>query len=224
MERALRVLAPHARYSLLADGAVLPAFGVLGGCSGLPVGAWIDRNGSREAFATPGKVAGHPLSRGNVVIVRSAGGGGYGDPLERDAERVANDVAEGYVSTHAARDTYGLVLAGSGIDAEATAELRRRLKAARLRLATRLALDVFEPGAVSRRRICRMNPADAGSAGIGAADLVELDSGRAAPLRAWAQLEPSVEAGFVHIDQRGLSILQARPGEQVTVRPLVPPA
>src|SRR5262245_57733017 len=62
MQRALRVLAADARYSLLSDGAVVPAFGVLGGLSGVPVGAWIERNGQIEEFATPGKVAGHALS------------------------------------------------------------------------------------------------------------------------------------------------------------------
>ena len=55
MQRGLRVLAPEARYSLLADGAIVPAFGVLGGMSGFPVGAWIDRDGQIEDFDSPGK-------------------------------------------------------------------------------------------------------------------------------------------------------------------------
>ena len=110
MQRALRVLAPEARYSLLSDGAIVPAFGVLGGLSGFPVGSWIDRDGDIEDFDTPGKVAGHPLQEGDVVMVRSAGGGGYGDPLDRDPERVADDVREGYVSAGAARELYGVVL------------------------------------------------------------------------------------------------------------------
>ena len=114
MQRALRVLARQARYSLLSDGAVVPAFGVLGGLSGVPVGAWIDRDGAIEDFDTPGKVAGHPLEEGSIVMVRSAGGGGYGDPLDRDAERVATDVREGYVSAKAARELYGLVLDRAG--------------------------------------------------------------------------------------------------------------
>src|SRR5207344_653637 len=94
MQRVLRVLAPEARYSLLSDGAIVPAFGVLGGLSGFPVGAWIDRHGAIEDFDTPGKVAGHPLQEGSIVMICSAGGGGYGDPLVRDAERVAYDVRE----------------------------------------------------------------------------------------------------------------------------------
>jgi N-methylhydantoinase B len=219
MRRALRVLAPDARYSLLSDGAVVPAFGVLGGHSGVPVGAWIDRHGAIEEFDTPGKVAGHPLQEGSVVWIRSAGGGGYGDPLERDWQRVADDVREGYVSPEAAREVYGLVLDAAGrIDADATQALRDRLRAARFGLVARLDGSVFEHGAVSRRRICRLNPADASAAGIGENDVVELDSGRAAPLRAWARLDVDVAPGTVPIDARGLSILKADIAERVLLR------
>ncbi len=219
MQRALRVLAPGARYSLLSDGAVVPAFGVLGGLSGVPVGAWIDRDGRVEGFDTPGKVAGHPLEEGDIVMVRSAGGGGYGDPLARDPQRVAADVREGYVSAAAAGALYGVVLdATGGADPAATAALRQRLRAGRRHLTMRLHPDVFEHGAVSRRRICRLNPADAVAFGIGEDDLVELDCRHAAPLRAWARLDAGVEPGTTRIDQRGLSILKAREGDAAELR------
>jgi N-methylhydantoinase B len=60
----------------------------------------------------------------------AAGGGGYGDPLERDPERVAEDVREGYVSIAAARDQYGVVLTGKDLvpDLEATEALRASLR------------------------------------------------------------------------------------------------
>src|SRR6476659_9579870 len=123
MQRALRVLAPGARYPVLSDGAVVPAFGVLGGLSGVPVGACIDRHGAIEDFDTPGIVAGHPLEEGSIVMIRSAGGGGYGDPLDRDPELVASDVREGYVSAKAARELYGLALDKTArVDAAATSD------------------------------------------------------------------------------------------------------
>jgi N-methylhydantoinase B len=219
MQRALRVLTPDARYSLLSDGAVVPAFGVLGGLSGVPVGAWIDRDGVVESFDAPGKVAGHPVEEGSLVMVRSAGGGGYGDPLEREAERVAADVREGYVSAQAARAIYGVVVEASGnADTAATAALRRRLRAARVHLVMRLDADVFERGAVSRRRICRLNPADAAAAGIAEDDVIELDGGRAAPLRAWARLDGRAVAGTTGIDERGLSILKLSAGDNAQLR------
>jgi N-methylhydantoinase B len=152
-------------------------------------------------------------------MVRSAGGGGYGDPLDRDAERVALDVREGYVSPHAARELYGLVLDEAGrVDEAATAGLRKRLRGARIGLVALLDADVFEKGAVSRRRICRLNPADASAAGIGEDDVVELDTRRAAPLRAWMRLDAGVTPGTVPIDRRGLSILKAAVGERLELR------
>ena len=85
-------------------------------------------------------------------------------------------------------------------------------------LVTVLDADVFEAGAVSRRRICRLNPADATAAGVGEDDVVEMDTGRAAPLRAWLRLDARVKPGTLPIDQRGLSILKATQGERVELR------
>lgn len=60
------------------------------------------------------------------------GGGGYGDPLERDPQAVADDLANGYVSDWAAAEVYGVVVGGDGtVDASATEELRREIRAAR---------------------------------------------------------------------------------------------
>ena len=152
-------------------------------------------------------------------MVRSAGGGGYGDPLERDPERVALDVREGYVSAEAARLVYGVLVGADGrVDVAATQELRERLQALRFRLTAVLDGEVFEAGPVSRRRVCRLNPSDARAAGIGEDWVMELDAGRAAPLRAWARLDASVAQGTLPIDARGLSILKAAAGEPVNLR------
>jgi N-methylhydantoinase B len=63
------------------------------------------------------------------AIVRTGGGGGWGDPLDRDPEAVRHDVVEELVSPKAANDDYGVVLAADGtVDAAATAELRNTLR------------------------------------------------------------------------------------------------
>ncbi len=61
----------------------------------------------------------------------TAGGGGYGDPLEREPDQVLRDVAEGYISRNAAREDYGVVLTedGASVDPAATAELRNAVRA-----------------------------------------------------------------------------------------------
>jgi N-methylhydantoinase B len=219
MQRSMRVLAADSRYSLLSDGAVVPAFGVMGGLSGVQVGAWIEKDGAVEGFDTPGKIAGHPVGDGSVVVVRSAGGGGYGDPLLRPPATVQEDVEEGYVSLQAARELYGVALdAKSIVDPVPTEALRRRLRQSRFALAAVLVDNSYEAGAVSRRRICRINPKDAAAAGLQVDDLVEIDGRRAAPLRAWLRVDPAVTQGLLPIDQIGLTILRADEGQRLEVR------
>jgi N-methylhydantoinase B len=72
----------------------------------------------------------HPVPQDSRVVVRTGGGGGWGDPLDRDPERVRWDVIEGYVSREAARSDYGVVLDPKTlvVDAASTAALRRDRK------------------------------------------------------------------------------------------------
>jgi len=69
------------------------------------------------------------LHAGDILRQEMAGGGGYGDPLTRDVDRVLDDVRAGYVSPEAARDSYGVVVVSMGrtwdVDETATTELRR---------------------------------------------------------------------------------------------------
>jgi N-methylhydantoinase B len=66
-----------------------------------------------------------PLEAGDRVRVLSPGGGGWGDPRQRDPEQVARDVRDQLVSADEARDVFGVVLAADGSpDANATSALR----------------------------------------------------------------------------------------------------
>jgi N-methylhydantoinase B len=68
------------------------------------------------------------LMPGDTVQITTSGGGGYGDPVERDPEHVRLDAELGYVSHHAAHSIYGVVLEADGsVDVEATAHHRRAL-------------------------------------------------------------------------------------------------
>jgi N-methylhydantoinase B len=70
------------------------------------------------------------LKKNEVLYMRTENGGGYGDPLERDAGMVAKDVKEGLVSQEAARDVYGVVVGDErqGVDLVATQRLRMELR------------------------------------------------------------------------------------------------
>ena len=54
----------------------------------------------------------------------AAGGGGYGDPFERDPESVYRDVLAGYVSIEGAKREYGVLINHGALDSDATRELR----------------------------------------------------------------------------------------------------
>lgn len=73
-----------------------------------------------------------PMGPGDVFAASWQGGGGVGDPLDRDPEAVARDVADGHVSAAAARRTYGVVVAPGGVDEPATLHLRARIRAERI--------------------------------------------------------------------------------------------
>src|SRR5947209_2921168 len=107
--------------------------------------------------------------------MESAGGGGYGDLLTHEPERVRRDVLAGYVSTARARLGYGVVLAPDGeVDARATLAERARLGAASRRFpvvhderdpyAGRRGEDVAPEGQVALdalgRRILGVSPGD----------------------------------------------------------------
>ena len=107
-----------------------PPWGLWDGTPGEPGGYLLRLPGERDFRAMAGSHI--PVPIGAEAIVRTGGGGGWGNPLERDPERVWEDVAEGLVSAAAARKLYGVVLRRDmSLDERATNELRERLRSAR---------------------------------------------------------------------------------------------
>jgi N-methylhydantoinase B len=73
------------------------------------------------------------IGKNDVLYMRMSSGGGYGDPLEREPERVLSDVEAGIVSREEAQEIYGVVIDGAAPDIAATQKLRLGLKRERLR-------------------------------------------------------------------------------------------
>jgi N-methylhydantoinase B len=98
-----------ARFSIRSMKHLIPPNGCAGGGNGRPGDLWINPE-SRAAKRLPTRYADYPLRAGDIFRLDTPGGGGHGDPLARDAERVLADVREGRVSREAAERDYGVVL------------------------------------------------------------------------------------------------------------------
>jgi N-methylhydantoinase B len=113
------------------DGMFNPPYGLFGGGAG-DGGAIYRTNcdGTRTFFSA---IAYFRVSEGESWTTLSTGGGGYGDPLERDPEAVSADVRDEIVSRAAARDVYGVVLdpQTGRVDLTATEALRKELAKSR---------------------------------------------------------------------------------------------
>jgi N-methylhydantoinase B len=121
------------RVFYMADFARNPASGVRGGLSGTAASAHvIAADGAEQQVEAIGDSL---LAPGEWIRGIEAGGGGYGDPLEREPQAVLTDVLERWVTRDAARTVYGVVLIesrGAGaevsVDGDATAALRAELR------------------------------------------------------------------------------------------------
>jgi N-methylhydantoinase B len=112
------------------DGDAHPPEGVRGAGTGQACSAAkLEADGTRTLLPSIGAVE---LLPGEWVAGVECGGGGYGDPMERDAERVLEDVREGWITVAGARKIYGVALRGSvegdslQVDLGATRTLRGR--------------------------------------------------------------------------------------------------
>jgi N-methylhydantoinase B len=127
------VVTPHAgemECITFGDGSANPPHGVLGGRPGSGGGHYIESHadGSRRYISASGHVR---VGMDEFYVSVSTGGGGYGDPRARAAERVCADVRDGIVSRQQAYDIYGVVV-GDGfnprLDVAATEARRRELQ------------------------------------------------------------------------------------------------
>jgi N-methylhydantoinase B len=115
------------RFALEGDGHRFAPWGAFGGKAGTP-GDLVLNPDTDRAEHLPSKIPDRRTGVGDTVRTVSPCGGGYGEPLERDPQRVLDDVLDGFVSVRNAREQYGVVLADGTVDADATEELRREMR------------------------------------------------------------------------------------------------
>ncbi len=130
-----QILAPSQIYTFVV-GRKYPMPGIAGGMNGAPNQLLLRTGGEHQReVETTAFYVDHLAGEGYAY--RYGGGGGWGDPLERDPQAVLDDVLDEYVSLEAAARDYGVVLRGSlealdlEIDVDASRRRRDEIRAAR---------------------------------------------------------------------------------------------
>ena len=100
-----------------SDRATLQPWGVKGGRAGQG-SVWLLNPDTPDEKVLPGKSDSIPVRKGDILRVLSPGGGGWGDPLDRDPASVLLDVRRGLVSKESARDDYGVLFLPTDDDYE----------------------------------------------------------------------------------------------------------
>jgi N-methylhydantoinase B len=112
-------------------GRKYPMPGIAGGRPGAPNRLELKIGGAAEEAGETSRLVHHEA--GEAIRYHYGGGGGWGDPLDRDPEQVLADVLDEYVSLRAAGEEYGVVLSGSpeALDLAVDVDATQRLRAAR---------------------------------------------------------------------------------------------
>jgi N-methylhydantoinase B len=128
-EKRFEVLRGTARISHRGERHRTAPWGLFGGGPGAQSKSLLTRAGE-EPMQVPSKLD-FTMRPGDVLDVWTTGGGGYGDPLDREPERVLEDVLDGKVSVESAREDYGVVVHEREVDETATIDLRAEVRRVR---------------------------------------------------------------------------------------------
>jgi N-methylhydantoinase B len=107
--RDYRILTDEVRFSMRTDKHAIEPFGSDGGLAG-GKGSCIVNPGSDKEQRLPSRFGDQRLSQGDLLRIERPGGGGLGNPLDRAAEQVLEDVRQGYVSVDRAKSDYKVVI------------------------------------------------------------------------------------------------------------------
>ena len=131
IEKTYRVLAAGS-ISIHDDREVVPPWGINGGLHGGTSSKWIIRAGSEERERIASKLDNLKVEPGDRIVFITAGSGGWGDPLDRPAEKVVADVENDLVSREKAETQYGVIISDAGVlDPAGTEKLRVKMKTER---------------------------------------------------------------------------------------------
>jgi N-methylhydantoinase B len=205
--------------SVIWGRSKIPAYGIRGGFSGAPQRVAINRaNGTLEyvpvEFGTRATLL--PIHKDDVLSLRTGGGGGYGDPLERGPEAVLQDLREEKVSESVATDIYGVIIDKErwGVDVGATEKQREKVRQSRIYCSATRKEEEF----IGDCRAVRIHPDLLNALGVSSGDMIEMLGKSSAPLRVWTISDQECSDSKIGLDEVAMRILKVNKGDKLWVR------
>lgn len=206
--------------SVIWDRSKIPPYGIAGGFSGVAQRVAILRANSRleyvpVEFGTKSTLL--PIHENDILSMRTGGGGGYGDPLEREPEAVLQDLQEGKISEPVAVDIYGVIIDEKrwSVDSEATKEQREKVRQSRLYCNIR---QKKEEEFIGNRRTVRVHPELLNSLEVSQKDVIKLVGKAMAPLRVWTIEDRGYSKSDIGLDKAAMHMLKVNEGDILWVR------
>jgi N-methylhydantoinase B len=206
--------------STIWDRSKIPPYGIRGGFSGAPQRVAIIRaDGTLEyiPFEFGTKCTLLPIHKDDILSLRTGGGGGYGDPLERDPGAVLQDLREEKISESVASDIYGVIIDKKRgiVDGEATKKQRERIRQSRIYCnATAKEKEEF----IGNRRAVRIHPDVLGAMSLEDGDMIEILGKSSVPLRVWTVSNKECSNSKIELDEVAMRMLRVNEGDKLWVR------
>lgn len=195
--------------SVFSERVQVTPFGIFGGMSAEGAEYIIERaNGNKEHINY--KTSLMQFKKGDILKVLTPGGGGYGDPLERDFKKVLEDYIDGKISLETAGEQYGVVIdeESSKVKEKETDRLRDKIRNSRLNLIIKETIE-------DERKI--ILPKTYKNKGFKEGDLVEILQG-VIPLRGWLGFDNNLGENEIIVPKLFTNILKAKKGDKVILR------
>jgi hypothetical protein len=206
--------------STIWDRSLIPPYGLAGGFSAAAQRVAVMRSdGTREYVPVElgTRCSQMPVHKGDIVSMRTGGGGGFSDPLDRDPEQVLSDLRQGAITEPVAVDIYGVIIDKKKwtVDAGATQKQREKIRQSRIYYTV---LPKEDEEFIGNRRTVRVHPKLLNLLLVGSGGLIEIVGKSMAPLRTWTISDQKYSDSKIGLDKATMRMLKVREGDKVWVR------
>lgn len=193
--------------SIFTERTKIPPFGICGGLSGA-FSKYILRKRSGEERIINSKISRIPFEEGDTFTIMAPGGGSYGNPFQRDPEKIAEDLRDELITPEFAKTYYGVIIdkKTGKIDKVKTRKYRQNYSPYYLVKVGKITHDK-----ASDRNII-FGGTYAKKIGIEEGSLIELH-GKFVPVRGWARISAEVKEQEIHIPQIFVEVLSIDEGD-----------